>query len=101
MMYLTLSADYLEFSLRDESAGQVSPGKLGLPDELVAELDRWNTRYQPVIPMGTAERQEEGVSSLIRELDQVGQELANRIAGAVLGKPKVRYYSEGWLKYLP
>lgn len=101
MMHLTLSADYLGFSLRDGAAEVVTPQDLGLSAELVAELDHWNSRYQSIIPMEMAERQEGRPSSLIRELDQAGQELADRIANIVPGKFKVRYYSEGLLKYMP
>jgi hypothetical protein len=101
MTYLTLSADYLEFSLRDEGANPVLPSELGLPDELVAELNDWNSRYQIIIPVDMTERQTDEMSSLIRELDESGRQLADHIARVAPVRSKVRYYSEGWLRYLP
>jgi hypothetical protein len=67
----------------------------------MAELADWNSRYQVVIPMEMAERKAGQVSALIHELDQEGLKLADHIARAARDESKVRYYSEGWLRYLP
>lgn len=93
--YLTLSADYLRWSLRD-----ADPGKDALPHlspDLRDELDQWNERYQPVVPLDRDARLP--VAELIDELDVQGQDLATRIESA-LAPAKVRYYSEGHLCYL-
>ena len=95
-----LSADYLELSLQDEQAGPARIDKLGLPTPLVQELRDWNERYQPIIPRDIAERSSNAVSMLIGSLDQEGLTLADRIADALGGRAKVRYYSEGLLRYL-
>ncbi|GAB3769473.1 hypothetical protein [Microlunatus parietis] len=98
MKYLTLAADYLEPSIRDDGSGeQISPGESGIPADLAQEIRSWNDRYQQVIPASTQQR--ETMKTEISELDQLGLDLAGRIAAA-LGDAKVRYYSEGLLRHL-
>jgi len=98
MRYLTLAADYGEVSIRDPLAGALTPNELGLPDELVADLAAWNGRYQPVVSADEMQRGVEPMASLIPDLDAEGLRLARRIADALEGEAKVRYYSEGLLK---
>jgi hypothetical protein len=98
MRYLRLAADYGQVSLRDEQAGPTTATELGLPSDLVEDLKAWNERYQRVIPAGIDQRRVDPMASLIGELDQIGIELAERIADAVEDKAKVRYYSEGLLR---
>ncbi len=98
MKYLTLAADYLEPSIRDDGSGaQSSPGELGIPADLAQEIRSWNDRYQPVIPAST--RQRDTMKTEISELDKIGLDLAGRISVA-LGDAKVRYFSEGLLRHL-
>lgn len=99
--YLTLGADYGEFSLRDEQEGPITPDELGLSAEIAQELVEWNHGYQPIIPMSMGERRDPATASLIDELDRVGLKLAERIASGATHGAKVRYYSEGQLRHLP
>ena len=101
MRYLTLSADYGDLSLRDEAVGAVDLVSLGLAGDLLGDLQAWNSRYQPIIPMDMEERQFDGAAGLIDELDELGLALAGRLADALGGGAKVKYYSEGRLRYLP
>ena len=101
MRYLTLSADYQEFSLRSaDSPEPIEPGELGLPYGLVAELGAWNRRYQHVVQADAKQRKAEPMASVIRDLDRAGLELANRLAAAAAGGAKVQYFSEGLLRPL-
>jgi hypothetical protein len=99
-MYLTLSADYREFSLRDERAAAVDARELGIPRDLIVDLREWNGAYQRVIPAGSSERGGEPMASQISELDRTGLALAERVAAVLDGDVKVKYYSEGLLRLL-
>jgi hypothetical protein len=101
MRYLTLSADYGALSLRDEEAGPLALADVDVPASLTRELEAWNSRYQPIVPMDMEERQSGEVAALIDELDQLGLALAGRLADALGGGAKVKYYSEGRLRHLP
>lgn len=98
MRYLTLAADYSAVAIRDEQLGPVALADLGLPKDLVAEIVAWNDRYRQIIPAGLAERRNEPMASLIRELDDTGLRLAERMAEVIGESAKVRYYSEGLLR---
>ena len=99
MRYLTIAAEYSQSCLRDDFAGPVEPESLNLPDDLCRELRQWNHEYRAVIPLEMSERAKSGVSSLIDRLDREGTRLAERVRKAI-GDAKVRYYSEGHLRYL-
>ncbi len=101
MKYLTLAADYGQLALRDEQAGPLNAADLAIPAELADELERWNRRYQQIIPLGTNERRSGETATLIDELDRDGLELAKRLADAFPEGAKVAYYSEGRLRRLP
>jgi|1186.fasta_scaffold399525_2 hypothetical protein len=101
MRYLTLAADYGDLSVRDEQSGPIRLADLDIPHELEEELTAWNTRYQPVIPLSRDARRAEATAKLIDELDHLGLELAERLAAAIPGDAKVRYYSEGRLRQVP
>jgi hypothetical protein len=98
MRYLTLSADYLHPTLKDDSSDQVNVEELHLPSELVIRLKEWNQSYQAIIPLEPSRRSESATEILITTLDKEGAEIAVAIAEAV--SAKVRYYSEGKLTYL-
>ena len=100
MRYLTLSADYQEFSIRSADSEPIEPDELGLADDLVAELRAWNRRYQQVVLADAQERNAEPMASVIRDLDRAGLQLADRLAAAVAGGAKVEYFSEGLLRPL-
>jgi hypothetical protein len=95
MRYLTLSADYLAPSIRDETLGRVDVRDIGMSDDLTARIVAWNEAYQVVIPRGPDERA--GMADLIERLDADGIELADEVQRE-LAPAKVRYYSEGWLR---
>ena len=97
MRYLTLSADYIDPSLREESEGHLVIDRAGLPVDLVARIVAWNADYQVVVPLGLSERR--SLAGHIDELDARGLSLAAEIERA-LAPSRVRYYSEGWLTYL-
>lgn len=95
MMYLSLSADAYQPSLRDEQEGSVSLDLL--PHEIRDQLQAWNSEYQPVVQMTREERAT--AVGLIDDLDRRGMDIASRIETA-LAPAKVRYYSEGRLRSL-
>ncbi len=96
--YLTLSADYKELSLRDESGGQVSPVDLNLAPELQRALEAWNLEYQRIIRFDAGQRTR--VAPEIKALDDRGIQLAADIRRACQPEAKVSYYSEGLGKLL-
>lgn len=100
MRYLTLTADYTPSALRDDFVGTVVPAEIGLTWELGDRIRDWNARYRAVIPIDVVERAYGPLSALIDELDEEGLRLAAEIAEE-LDDVKVRYYSEGRLRYLP
>lgn len=97
MRYLTLSADYMEARIRDEATGSADVAGVGLSAKLTEEIVQWNHEYQYVIPLDLDERRSR--SPEIDRLDEHGRALARRVADE-LAPAKVRYYSEGWLRYL-
>ena len=99
MRYLTLAANYTESPLRDDFIGSLVPEEAGLSWELGDRLRDWNDRYRAVIPLGPDERSSGEVAQLISELDAEGLSLGAEVVDA-LEDAKVRYYSEGHLRYL-
>jgi hypothetical protein len=100
MRYLTVAADYTQSCLRDDFEGPMEPETLGLPQILCDELRKWNDQYRKVIPLSEEDRERATVVQLIRRLDEQGQWLAEWVAETLEPEVKVRYYSEGCLKYL-
>lgn len=98
MRHLILSADYLRPSLRDEDSSTESDPWQELSPTLAAEILEWNDRYQVVVPMDMPARVT--AAGLIDQLDRDGVDLAARIQDD-LNPAKVRYYSEGLMRYLP
>jgi hypothetical protein len=99
MRYLTLAADYMQSALRDQHTGTVTPEEAGLPENLSDLICDWNARYQPVISLDMENRREVATSAMIDSLDREGLMLAEKIANSGVGL-KIRYYSEGRLRYL-
>lgn len=60
------------------------------------EIMRWNAEYQMIIPLDSHARV--SMSGVIEDLDTRGLDLAARVE-AELAPAKVKYYSEGLLKY--
>lgn len=99
MRYLVFAAEYTQSALRDEHVGHVVPEEVGLSWELGVRIRDWNERYRRVIPLGPEKRREPETAELIASLDDEGLALAAEIADA-LEDTKVRYYSEGHLRYV-
>lgn len=100
MRYLTLSANYTESALRDDHLGSVAPEEIDLPEELADRICDWKVRYRRIIPLSVEERAEEETAALIDALDEEGLGLVKAISEA---RPdfKVRYFSEGHLRWVP
>lgn len=96
MRYLTLAADYLDPSLVDVLLGRLDVRESGVSEELGKRIFEWNKEYQVVIPCDLLER--EALNDLIEDLDEKGAALARDVQRE-LAPAKVRYYSEGWLRY--
>ena len=99
MRYFTLAADYSHSGLSDDHAGPIFPEEAGLPHELSVRIREWNTRYRQVMAIGIEQRMAGAISSLIETLDEEGLAFAATISRE---NPdcKVRYFSEGHLRYL-
>ncbi len=100
MRYLTLAADYTQSALRDDFAGTMVPEEIGLSEGLGDRIRDWNNRYRSVIPLEEAARKSTPTAELIESLDEEGLELIGAIQ-AELPDVKVRYFSEGHLRYVP
>lgn len=100
MRYLTVAADYIESALRDDLEGPIEPEILNLPKSLCNDLRAWNLEYRAIIPLDQEARANPPIIEMIHELDKRGDTLAKRISSTVEENAKVRYYSEGLLRYL-
>jgi hypothetical protein len=98
MRYLTLMADYTQSGLRDDHVGAVVPEEVGLSGDLGDRIRAWNERYRAVIPLDEMARTERQAAELIEELDRLGLSLVEEIAE--YPEIKVRYFSEGHLRYV-
>lgn len=98
MRYLTLMADYTQSGLRDDYIGTVVPEEVGLSDDLGDRIRAWNERYRAIIPLDETARTEPQAAALIEELDRLGLALVEEIAN--YSEIKVRYFSEGRLRYV-
>ena len=98
MKYLVLSADWNTFCLKDEFSDVFSVTDIGLSKKLMRELNQWNNDYQEIIPMGPSERRQSWDKILC--LDQKGILLKSAIESGASTNCKVKYYSEGQLKYV-
>ena len=99
MRYLTVAADYMGSAIKDDYIGSLVAEEAGLSATLGERLRSWNTQYRSVIPLSMEERAYGETRSLIEALDQEGLLIVQAIV-AELGDVKVRYYSEGLLRYL-
>jgi hypothetical protein len=98
MTYLVLSADYMDYSLRDPVGEEVD--RSTIPSALTAMLEGWNREYQSVIPLSMERRAEPDAARRIEALDRAGQELARLVAQTLPQIREVEYYSEGLLRRL-
>ncbi len=98
MRYLTLSADYIDYSIKDAADGEIDRRELST--ELTGALDAWNADYQSIVRLGVSERTSAIIAEQIDVLDHRGKALAEAIASDLADVREVRYYSEGKLAYL-
>ncbi len=96
MKYLTISPNYTQSCIRDDIEGPIELSCLELPESIVNEIKLWHQRYREIIPLSMDERQK--ISQTIEELDQQGIKIALKIKELL--NAKVKYFSEGKLKYL-
>jgi hypothetical protein len=96
MKYLVLTADCTSF-LRDEFNNEFDYLNLNLPIALIEKLRVWYEDYLPIIQLDNEERLK--MNTEIIGLDERGLELAKEIRGQ-LGDVKVKYFSEGLLRYI-
>lgn len=98
MRYLILIPDYTGSCIRDEFDGEINISNLGLSKLTINELTSWHDEYRKIIPLNMDER--EAKKDHIEELDKQGLEIAKKIQHEVKGAARVKYFSEGKLKYL-
>ena len=98
MRYLTIASDYTGSCIMDDFQGQVDCLELQLDEEFCKELDEWNANYKVIILLDMEERDQR--CDEIKMLDERGMYLAKKLANAIQGGAKVKYYSEGKLEYL-
>jgi hypothetical protein len=99
MRYLTLAAEYTGSALRDDFAGPVMPEDIGVSHALSDRIRDWNVRYRAIIPLDVPDRAQSPAADLIRTLDEEGLSLVGEI-GAAHSEFKIRYFSEGLLRYV-
>ena len=99
MRYLTIIADYAGSCIKDEFAGQLAIEELGLPQAYVDAILLWNESYRVIIPL--SEEQRQARKKEIEKLDRQGIEFSKTLKALVPGGAKVKYFSEGLMKYLP
>jgi hypothetical protein len=99
MRYLSIAAEYNQSCLRDDFEGPIEPESLQLEADLCSALRSWNAQYRTIIPLDESQRGTAETVELIRRLDQEGKGLARRV-GRTFPEAKVRYYSEGQLRWV-
>ena len=99
MRYLTIIPDYTKFCIQDDFNEQIKIEELHLPENYIKEVTSWHARYRSIIPLDDNERQKQKLE--IERLDKQGLELSKKLQQLVPGGAKVKYFSEGLLKYLP
>ena len=96
MNYLILHADYMSSGIRHEYGDQIPKYDNILSVKTWESIISWVNSYSPVVMMDELERKLS--IDLINELDQEGLKIKNEIESQL--NAKVKYYSEGFLKYI-
>jgi hypothetical protein len=99
MRYLTITPDYTGSCIKDEFTGQLAIEELGLPQAYIDAISLWNESYRVIIPF--SEEQRQARKKEIEKLDRQGIEFSKTLKELVPGEVKVKYFSEGLMKYLP
>lgn len=97
MRYLTISADYRSSGIKDQDS-ELHRGDIEVPDLLWEMLQKWVADYSSIVMMDLQERA--NASSEISQLDLRGLQLVEDFRNALGPDVKIRYYSEGLLRYL-
>lgn len=98
MKYIVLMPDYTGSCVRDEFEGEISVESLNLPEHILNEITTWHNAYRKIIPLSKEEREQR--KEEIEKLDAQGLELAKSLKNLIPGGAKVKYFSEGKLKYI-
>lgn len=98
MKYLTMSSDYASSGIKDDFGREIQRRDLPVEDVLWERLSEWLEKYNKIIMMEAQERKEN--INLINRLDNEGMQLARDFKNNLGSEYKIRYYSEGLLKYL-
>lgn len=98
MKYIILIPDYTGYCIRDEFEGEISLEKLNLPKSLFNKIVTWHNAYREIIPLSEEERKSK--KEEIQNLDAQGLEFARSLKSLIPGGAKVKYFSEGRLRYL-
>lgn len=98
MKYIVIIPDYMGSCIRDEFEGEIAVESLELPDDIINEINAWHNNYRKIIPLSTKERGQR--KEEIEKLDAQGLELAKCLETLIPGGAKVKYFSEGKLKYM-
>lgn len=98
MKYLTLIPDYTGSCIQDDAGNAIEIQDLNLPKDFIDELASWHSAYREIIPLSDEQRL--AITDRIEELDNIGLSLAGKLKDLMPGGAKVKYFSEGKLKFL-
>ena len=99
MRYLTIMPDYTESCIVDDYKGRIKLKELNLSKPFLQEIEDWHLRYRKIIPL--SDEQREIQKKEIEELDMQGLQLALKLEQLLPKETKIKYFSEGKLKFLP
>lgn len=92
MKCLILIPDYTGSCLQQEGIGLVELETLGIPQQLVNEINEWHEKYKQIIPLSDHDRLLR--SSEIEKLDFQGLALADKLKKMALSQLKNEIESE-------
>lgn len=99
MRYLILMPDYTQSCIKDEYNGYLEYEELNLPQDVIDEINSWHFAYKEFIPL--SEKQRKSKMEEIELLDKQGINIAKKIISLCNFPLKIKYFSEGKLKYIP
>lgn len=99
MKYLIIMPDYTQSCIVDEFNGRIDLKKLNLPESLFQEFEDWHYRYRKIIPLSDEQRKKH--KEEIEKLDNQGLKLGLKLKEFMSEEIKIKYFSEGTLKFLP
>ena len=98
MRYLTIIPNYTGSCITEDFKGEVVLSTLDLPIDFIKEIEEWHLRYRKIIPLNEQQRKAQMLE--IEILDVQGIYLSKRLEELISEETKVKYFSEGKLKYL-